>query len=198
MDSRDVSPRTRALGVSLAVGGVLGLVAAFALTIEKFTVLEHPAQQLSCNINALIGCGASLNSVQGAVFGFPNSVLGLIFWSAVTLFGFISIWVDLPRWMWLLLAVGMAGALALVVWFIGQSIYVIGVLCPLCMLTWVATIPLFLLVVLHCLRSGVIPASRAVRSIAERLYFWVPVLTVVVLIVIAVLAQVRLDIFNSL
>jgi uncharacterized membrane protein len=190
--------RPRALGLSLIVGSLLGLLAAFALTVEKFAVLEHPARQLSCNISVLIGCGASLSSEQGALLGFPNSLLGLVFWSAVAVVGVVVVWSELPRGMWLLLAVGMTGALALVVWFIFQSIYVIGVLCPWCMLTWVETIPLFFLVVLHGLRSGAVPAPRVVRAAARRLYSWVPVLSALAVVVIAVLAQARLDVLHSL
>lgn len=190
--------RPRALGVSLIVGGAVGLVAAFALTVDKFAVLEHPGGKLNCNFSVLVGCGASLNSQQGAVFGFPNSILGLVFWSAVATIGVFAVWGQVPRGVWILLAAGMTGALGLVVWFVIQSIYVIGVLCPWCMLTWVVTIPLFLLVVLHGLRSGAIPAPSFARTAAGELYSWVPVLSLALLVIIAVVAQLRLNVLQSL
>lgn len=189
--------RHRVLGVGLIVGGLLGLVAAFALTLEKFAVLEHPTQQLSCNISALIGCGVSLDSEQGALLGFPNSMFGLMFWSALITFGLVAVWGDLSRGMWVLLAAGMTGAFALVVWFIVQSIYVIGVLCPWCMLTWVVTIPLFITVVLHVLRSGALPAPLAVRTAARALYSWWPVVSLSIVVIIVILAQTRLDVLRS-
>ncbi|MEO6943374.1 MAG: vitamin K epoxide reductase family protein [Lacisediminihabitans sp.] len=102
--------------------------------------------------------------------------------------------------MWLALALGMTAAMALVVWFIIQSIYVIGVLCPWCMLTWVVTIPLFVLVVCHVLRSGAVPVPvpMRVRSAAAAAYSWVFIITITIVLLIVVLAQLRLDVLSHL
>lgn len=190
--------RPRGLGISLIVGGLGGLIAAAALIVEKIESLAHPAAQLACNFSVLVGCSASLNSEQGSLLGVPNPVLGLMFWSAIVTIGVVIIAVELPRWIWLLLTLGMTGALALVVWFIIQSIYVIGVLCPWCMLTWVMTIPLFLLVVWHALRSGVIPLPPRARRFAAEAYSWVWIMTLGIVVVVAVLAQLRLDVIRYL
>ncbi|MEO7122744.1 MAG: vitamin K epoxide reductase family protein [Lacisediminihabitans sp.] len=190
--------RPRSLGVSLVVGGLGGLIAAAALIVEKIESLAHPAAQLACNFSVLVGCSASLNSEQGALLGIPNPVLGLAFWSAIVTIGVVIIAVELPRWIWLMLALGMTGAFVLVVWFIIQSIYVIGVLCPWCMLTWVMTTPLFLLVVWHVLRSGVIPVPPRARRCAAEAYNWVWIMTLGIFVVVAVLAQLRLDVLRYL
>jgi uncharacterized membrane protein len=190
--------RPRVLALALIIGGMLGLVAAIALTLEKFAVLEHPNQQLSCNISVLVGCGASLGSAQGAIFGAPNPVLGLMFWPVVVTVGVLALAVELPGWAWLASGVAATGAFVLVVWFIVQSIYVLGVLCPWCMLTWAVTIPLFLLVVGHCLRIGVIPVPPRLRWLGAWIYRWTPALSMFALAVVAVLAQVRLDVLHSL
>ena len=71
----------------LLVTGAVGLVASFALTMDKFALLENPNAQLSCNVSVLVGCSTNLNSVQGSVFGFPNPLLGLVFWSAMVTIG---------------------------------------------------------------------------------------------------------------
>jgi len=60
------------LAIFLIIAGGIGLAAAFALTIDKFTMLEDPTAQLSCNFSVLVGCSTNLGSWQGAVFGFPN------------------------------------------------------------------------------------------------------------------------------
>ena len=73
----DVDGR-RILALLLIVGGVLGLIAAFALTMDKFQLLEHPSSSLTCNINSGLQCGKNLESAQGSVFGFPNPLLGLM------------------------------------------------------------------------------------------------------------------------
>jgi uncharacterized membrane protein len=194
----EVDTRPRGLGISLIVGGLLGLLAAAALIVEKIESLAHPGVQLACNFSVLVGCSASLNSEQGSLVGIPNPVLGLMFWSAIVTIGVVIVAVELPRWMWLALALGMTGAMALVVWFIIQSIYVIGVLCPWCMLTWVVTIPLFLLVVSHVLRSGALPVPPRVRTAAAEAFRWVFIIALTIVLLVAVLAQLRLDLLGHL
>lgn len=180
------------------MGGLFGLLAAAALIVEKIESLAHPGTELACNFSLLVGCSASLNSEQGSLLGIPNPVLGLVFWSAIVTIGAVIVAVELPRWMWLALTLGMTGAFALVVWFIIQSIYVIGVLCPWCMLTWIVTIPLFLLVIGHALRSGVLPVPPRVRRAAAEAYQWVWVMTLGIVVLVAVLAQLRLDVLKYL
>ena len=54
-------------------------------------------------------------------------------------------------------------------WLIFQSLYVIGALCPYCMVVWAVTIPIFWYVTLHNLRSAAPacppPARRVVETI---------------------------------
>ncbi len=70
------------------------------------------------------------------MFGFPNSLLGIVFWSAtVTIGAALLAGAVFARWFWVLYAITTAGSLALVVWFISQSIFVLHVLCPWCMVT---------------------------------------------------------------
>ena len=146
------------MAIALLITGALGLVASLALTLDKFTLLENPDAKLTCNFSVLVGCSTNLNSAQGAVFGFPNPLLGLMFWPAVLAVGIALLaGARLAGWFWGLFGLGSAASLALVVWFIGQSVFVLRVLCPWCMVTWAATIPLFLVVTLHAIRSGAIP-----------------------------------------
>jgi hypothetical protein len=85
-----------------------------------------------------------------------------------------------------------------VIWLIAQSIFVLGTLCPWCMVTWVVTIPTFYVVTLHVLRAGIVPVGTRVRRGAETLMGWVPLLAVVSYAIIAVIAQARLDVLGNL
>jgi len=191
-------PHPRALAPTLVVLGVIGFVAAFALTLDKFALLENPDTQLSCNVSALIGCSTNLNSAQGEVFGFPNSLLGIVFWSVtITVGAALLAGATLSRWFWALFAIGAAGSLALVVWFIGQSLFVLHVLCPWCMVTWAVTIPLFWVVVLHAARSGAIPLPGPARRFADAMLGWVPLITLLCYLTVAGLAQWRLDLLGQ-
>ena len=48
------------------------------------------------------------------------------------------------------------------------------------------------------LRSGIVPAPRGIRNGADKLMGWVPLLAVVSYAIIAVIAQVRLDVLGSI
>ncbi|MEO8095170.1 MAG: vitamin K epoxide reductase family protein [Pseudolysinimonas sp.] len=192
-------PTRSPLGVPITfvVTGLLGLLASLSLTLDKLALLENPSAELNCNVSVLVGCTSNLNSEQGSVFGFPNPILGLVFWSAIIAIGVgILAGARFAGWFWILASLATASALTLVVWFIAQSIFVLGVLCPWCMLTWAVIIPMFFVIVLQTLQSEWFPPR--LRSVAGAGYAWVPLATLVCYLVIALLAQLRLDAFGQL
>jgi uncharacterized membrane protein len=191
--------RPTGLAIFLIVAGAIGFAAAFALTLDKIHLLENPQAQLSCNFSVLIGCGTNLASWQGSVFGFPNPLIGVAGWSVVITIGAALLaGARFARWFWLGLNMGVAGALALVIWLIGQSIFVLDVLCPWCMVTWAVTIPSFFAVTLYNLKSGYIPATASVRRFAAGAYSWLVVITHACYLVVAVVAQVQMGFLNRL
>ncbi|MHB1234468.1 MAG: vitamin K epoxide reductase family protein [Microbacteriaceae bacterium] len=196
-----IQPRKRptVLAIFLIVAGAIGFYAAWALTLDKFQALTHPGGTLGCDFSLIVQCKANLNSPQGAVFGFPNPLLGLAgFVAPIAVGAGILAGARFARWFWLLFNLGLAGALAFVVWLIGQSIYVLGTLCPWCMVVWSVTIPLFLAVTLYNLSTGTLPAGRRLRRLGKAAYGWVPLITVLCYILVAVLAQLRLDVTGHL
>lgn len=199
MSPRESAQRPLGLGIFLLLAGVVGWVAAFALTMEKFHLLESPDAVLSCDYSVLVQCGANLESWQGSVFGFPNPILGLTGWVAPIVVGAALLArARFDRWFWLLFNLGVAAALVFVIWLISQSIFVLGTLCPWCMVTWAVTIPVFWAVTLRNLAAGTIPGPAGLRRAAAALNGWIVVLTLACYVVIAVIAQVRLDVLATL
>jgi uncharacterized membrane protein len=181
------------------IAGIAGWIAAFALTLEKFALLQSPNAELSCDVSVLVQCSANLESPQGSVFGFPNPILGLAGWVAPIVVGAALVaGARFDRWFWLLFQLGMTAALVVVVWLISQSIFVLGTLCPWCLVTWAVMIPAFWVVTLENLASGILPSTRAVRRVAVVLADWIVVLTLACYVVVAVLAQLRLDVLGAL
>lgn len=128
----------------LVVGGVIGLVAAIELIIQKISVLSDPDFVPNCDINPILSCGSVINTEQASLFGFPNPVLGVIGFTIVIMFGaLLFTGVALPKSMWLGLNLGALAGMVFVVWLVIQSLYVIGALCPWCMVVWSVTIPIF-------------------------------------------------------
>ena len=164
--------RTRHVGygIWLIIAAVLGWWAAFQLTIEKFYVLENPGETTSCYVSVMLQCDKNLGSWQGAVFGFPNPLIGVTAWMAVLVMGVAVLsGVRFPRWFWGLFGVGVLGAFIFVCWLIGQSIYSLHTLCPWCMATWAVTIPPFFATTLHLVRNGTLgrldPRDGSVRVV---------------------------------
>ncbi|WP_431221114.1 vitamin K epoxide reductase family protein [Leifsonia xyli] len=187
--------RPTALAVFLIIAGAIGFGAALALTIDKIHLLQDPNAQLSCNFSVLVGCAKNLNSWQGSLLGFPNPLLGLGGWTATIAVGvgLLATRAPFARWYWIAFNVGVLLALVLVIFLITESLTVLNVLCPWCMVTWVVTIPTFWAVTLYNLKEGNIPVPPPARAFFGTLYSWVPLITIVCYAIVAVLAQLQLD-----
>jgi uncharacterized membrane protein len=185
------------LAVFLIVIGALGWWAAFSLTIDKFALLADPDADLSCNVSLIVQCGKNLSVWQGQVFGFPNPLIGLGGFVAPIAVGVgLLAGARFARWFWIAFNVGIAGALAFVIWLMGQSIYVLGTLCPWCMLVWLVTIPLFWVVTLRNAADGVF--GTRLSSVGRALTPWLVPITVACYLTVALLAQFRLDVIHNL
>ncbi|MDQ1178014.1 vitamin K epoxide reductase family protein [Microbacterium sp. 20-116] len=197
--SETVTPRRPVVvAIWLIFAGIVGWWAAFSLTMERFHQLMNPGAAASCDFSVLVQCSTNLQSAQGSVFGFPNPIIGLAAWIAPIVVGMALLaGARFARWFWALFWLGFVFALCFVIWLIGQSLFVLATLCPWCMVTWSVVIPSFFVVTLHVLREGVIPRPR-VQEFADRLMAWVPLMTIVAFAVVAVLAQVRLDVLSQL
>jgi uncharacterized membrane protein len=153
--------------VWVLIAGVVGLAAAFTLTIEKIKLLENPAYVPSCSINPVLSCGSVMVTPQAAAFGFPNPLIGIIAFSVVVVSGVLAIAkVPLPRWYWAGLAVGTTLGVVFIHWLIYQSLYTIGALCPYCMVVWTVTIPLLVVVA-----SIAVPPTSG-NAVARALHQW--------------------------
>ncbi len=119
---------------TIAGGGLIGLGAAFTQMLEKIQLLKNAGTALTCDINSVFSCSNVLNAWQSSVFGFPNSLMCMIFFTVFTAVGLAG-WsgAALPRGFRL----GVHGlavfVLAFGLWFMWQSIYAIGALCILCL-----------------------------------------------------------------
>jgi len=150
----------------LIVGGVIGIVASIELIIQKISVLSNPDFVPNCDINPVLSCGSVINTEQASLFGFPNPVLGVIGFTIVIMFGaLLFTGVELPRSMWVGLNLGSLAGMFFVIWLVGQSLYVIGALCPWCMVVWAVTIPIFWQVTIDNLASGRLSLGKSLSEI---------------------------------
>ncbi|MFT4028912.1 MAG: vitamin K epoxide reductase family protein [Protaetiibacter sp.] len=196
---REPARRPWVFGSWLILGGALGELAAFMLTVEKIQLLKNPDAILSCNVSVFVQCGKNLDSWQGSVFGFPNPIIGLICWMAPILMGVaVLAGVRFPRWWWVCFNLGVALAVVFVVWLAAQSIFAsnLHTLCPYCVLTWSVTYPTFLAVTFRNLADGVF--GERPRRAGRTLLPWVAPISIVIMLVILGIAQTQFPVIQSL
>lgn len=169
---RQAPAPVRGLGVLLLGGGLIGLAAAVALLVEKIALIENPDYIPTCSINPVLSCGSVMTTPQAEAFGIPNPIIGIVGFTAVAMVGAaVLAGAEFRRWFWFSVHAGAIFAVVFVHWLIYQSLYVIGALCPYCMVVWAVTIPIFLYTTAHMLRrvqgSGPARARRVVDVVYE-------------------------------
>lgn len=151
----------------MTIGGAIGLVAAIVLTIDKLKLSDNPNQTFSCDLNAFVSCAGVMASDESSAFGFPNSILGIIGFAGVLVFGgWLLTGRRLSSIAWAALQVGTVFGIGFVTWLQYQSIYHIQKLCPYCMLVWAVMIPIFVWITARNLRAYA-PNNRVSRFVGD-------------------------------
>lgn len=114
--------------------GVVGLIASFVLAVEEFHLLKNPDSILSCSFNLVLNCAAVMKTPQATAFGFPNMFIGLIGFPLVIMIALLGLSkVQFPRWFLVGAEIGIVFWTLFAYWLFFNSVYVIGVLCPWCL-----------------------------------------------------------------
>lgn len=138
----------------LITSGMLGLLASFALTIDKIKILKDPNYIPDCNINPIFSCGSVMNSPQAEFLGVPNTIFGIVAFSVILTVGFGLIFgAKYKPLFWKLFNLGIMAGLGGVIYLFYQGVYRINAICPWCALTWVVVIALTMYVTLWNLRN---------------------------------------------
>lgn len=145
----------RLTGGVLLVGGLIGWLAAVTLLVDKLYLLQNPGATLSCDINPFISCGSVMMTWQAEALGIPNMAIGLAGFAIMGATGALMLSrTVLPAWYrWARLG-GMTFAFGFVHFLAISAIFVIGALCPWCMVVWTVTAPMFFATLAHTVESG--------------------------------------------
>lgn len=149
----------------LIIGGSVGLIAAFVLTMDKLALYQNPGYQPACNLNPVLSCGSIIKTDQASAFGFPNPFIGLVSYSVLVTIGMALLaGATFKRWFWRGLQVGATLGIIFCLWLAYQSLYNIGALCLYCMVVWSITWAIFLYTTLYNLREGNIPTPTKLKK----------------------------------
>lgn len=134
----------KGLYITMLVAGIFAFLAAFVLSVEKVHLLQNPDAVLSCTVNLVLNCASVMKTPQASVFGFPNSFIGVAGFAiviAVAMGGLLK--VKYSRAYLVTAQVFYGLGLLFAYWLFFQSVYVIQVLCPWCLVVTFMTTLIF-------------------------------------------------------
>lgn len=147
--------------ILIVIFAALALLAAFELSVDKIRTLENPGVQLNCNINSVLNCASVMKSPQAELLGFPNSFIGMMGFAVLLFFGLSGLMgVRYNKAVLRLLLAGGLAALIFAFWLFFESLYVIQILCPWCLLTTTSTTIAFGALLHISLRENVLNLSK--------------------------------------
>lgn len=125
---------------SMLVGAIASLTASFVLSMEAYELAKNPDAVLSCSINIVLNCATVALHPSAHIFGFPNSFLGLIAEPVVITIAIAGLaGVKFPRAFMFVAQICYTLGLMFAFWLFSMSYFVIGALCPWCLLVTATT-----------------------------------------------------------
>lgn len=129
------------------LSAVIGLGASIAAAWVHYHLLADPTYTSFCDVNATVSCTEVYSSRFGAFMGVPVAVFGGIWFLLATLLTIAALSApqpvreSVPGYLF----VGSTVALAAVLYLGYASFFLVGKVCPLCVITYAAVIALFLI-----------------------------------------------------
>lgn len=155
-------------GVMLAFG-IVGLIASFVLAVEEFHLLKDPDTILSCSFNLVLNCAAVMKTWQASVFGFPNMFIGLIGFPLVIMIALLGLSrVKFPRWFLIGAEIGIVFWTLFAYWLFFNSVYVIQVLCPWCLIVTFSMTILTATITRYNLKNNTFQFSKKLHKKVEQ------------------------------
>ena len=179
---------------SMLVGSIASLVAALVLSVEAIELAKNPDAVLPCSINVILNC-ATVNSHPSAfLFGFPNSFIGMITEPIVITVAIAGLaGVRFPKQFMFAAQIGYSLGFIFALYLLGVSYFVIGALCPWCLLVTLTTILVWFAITRYNIRENNLFLSKKVwkqlYTVIERDYDKLIMWGLIVAILAAILVK---------
>lgn len=184
----DLKKRNLAAFIML-VGGGLGLLASFVLSIEALELAKNSHVVLSCDFSSALSCSAVANHWSAAILGFPNSFIGVMTLPVmVTIAVALLAGTKFPRWFMFAAQIGVSVGFIFALWMFYMSFVEIGVLCPWCLTLDVGMLLIFGGMTRYNILTGVITGKK-VKKFVQNDYDIVLLATIIALAVVMILAK---------
>lgn len=190
---RDVRDN-RWIFISMLVGAICSLIASLVLSIEAVELAANPEAILSCSINIVLNCATVGLHPSAHLFGFPNSFLGLMAEPVVITVAIAGLsGVKFGRKFMFAAQICYTLGLIFAYYLFAMSYFVIGALCPWCLLVTATTTFVWFAITRYNIRENNLYLPKKVASAARRFiekdYDKVILFSIVVLLVSAILVK---------
>jgi len=157
---------TRTFSYILLGLGFVGFLASLILSYEKYQVALDPLHIPSCSLSPIVACESVLASgTDSLLLNIPNSFLGIGAFAALMTVGFMVLaGAKVKKWFWKLFYLTALGGVGTVLFFLTQSLYVIGSLCIYCMATWATVIALFVYSTIWLVQQEVLRVPKFLKK----------------------------------
>ena len=181
----------RGIFISMLVGAICSLIAAFVLAVEAVELARDPGAILSCSINAVINCATVGAHPSSALFGFPNSFLGLIAEPVVITVAVAGLGgVKFTRKFMFTAQICYTLGFIFAYYLLYTSTFVIGALCPWCLLVTLSTTFVFFSMTRYNIGEGNLYLSDRLAKRANRFIqqnYDTLIMAVLIMLVVAVI-----------
>ncbi len=179
---------------SMLIGAIFSLIASFVLSVDAIDLAKNPDAVLSCNVNIVLNCSKVGVHPSAHIFGFPNSFLGLIAEPVVITVAIAGLaGVAFPRRFMFVAQIFYTLGLIFAFWLFWQSYFVIGALCPWCLLVTATTTFVWFAITRYNIRENNLYLPKKAKAILttyiDKSYDKVVLFSIIVLLLAAILLK---------
>lgn len=155
--------------VSMLVGAIFSLLAAFVLSVDAIEIAKNPNAELSCSVNIVVNCATVAKHPTSAFFGFPNSFIGLMAEPVVITVAIAGLaGVAFPRRFMFFAQIGYTLGFLFAALLFYISFVIIGALCPWCLVVTLSTTFVFFSMTRYNIREGNLYLRGKADKLAKR------------------------------
>ena len=178
--------------LSMLVGASLSLLASFVLSVEAVTLAGNPDAVLSCSISLVLNCATVGLHEASSLLGFKNAFLGLIAEPVVITVAIAGLaGVKFPRLFMFGAQIGYSLGLIFALYLLYTSYFIIGALCPWCLLVTLTTTLVWFSITRYNIRENnlFLPKNlqKSLRQFIDKDYDKLVMWSFVALVIIAIL-----------
>lgn len=180
---------------SMLVGAILSLIASLVLSVEAVQLAADPNAALGCSINVFINCATVALHPSSYLFGsFPNAFLGLMAEPVVITVAIAGLaGVKFPRLFMFMAQIGYTLGLIFAYYLLYVSYFIIGALCPWCLLVTLTTTLVWFAITRYNIRENNLflpkKTQKSLEKFIDKDYDKLVMGIVIALVVVALVAK---------